>query len=397
MTRKHFFLTCISIGLVVMVAVSVQANSLSDIKKLIGDNDSLLVADPEGTVILSKNIDMPLTPASILKTLTSLVAIHHLGMDFRFITEFYVDRNANLKIKGYGDPLLVSEVVNTIAESMATKINYYNDLTLDASYFDEPLTIPGISSSFNPYDAPNGALCVNFNTVHFKYSNGKYISGEPQTPLLPMVLDRIEKSGMTRGRIVLSNENEECLLYAGGLFQYFLKQKGIDSKGVIRIGKISEGDRLIHRYIARYPLSEVIAGIMEFSNNFTTNQVLIAVGAKVYGPPGTLDKGVRAVNAYVRNILKTDGIQYVEGSGLSRQNQVTARAMHRVLEQFEPYHELLRFEQHEFYKTGTLNGVRTRVGYIQTEKGALYRFVVMLNTDGKSTEPIMNRLKQVLY
>ena len=57
---------------------------------------------------------------------------------------------------------------------------------LDDTYFTQPLTIPGISSSSNPYDAPNGALCANFNTVFFKHSRDGYASAEPQTPLLPM-------------------------------------------------------------------------------------------------------------------------------------------------------------------------------------------------------------------
>jgi D-alanyl-D-alanine carboxypeptidase/D-alanyl-D-alanine-endopeptidase (penicillin-binding protein 4) len=50
----------------------------------------------------------------------------------------------------------------------------------------------------------------------------------------------------------------------------------------------------------------------------------------------------------------------------------------------------------EFYKTGTLDGISTRAGYIKNEKGGLYRFVVLINTQGKSAESIMNRLLKVL-
>ncbi|MCK4620156.1 MAG: D-alanyl-D-alanine carboxypeptidase, partial [Desulfobacterales bacterium] len=60
---------------------------------LIGDHDAVLVADHQGRIIVSKNADKKLIPASTLKILTSLVAIHYLGPDYRFITEFYLDNN----------------------------------------------------------------------------------------------------------------------------------------------------------------------------------------------------------------------------------------------------------------------------------------------------------------
>jgi len=160
------------------------------IASLIGTEDSLLVVDPDGRIIISKNDTKKLIPASILKIFTSLVAMHYLGPEHRFRTEFFIDNNSNLKIKGFGDPLLISEIVRKISHLLATLLSQstiINDLIVDDSYFSQPLTIPGISSSSQPYDAPNGALCVNFNTVFFKHTKSGYISAEPQTPLLPNV------------------------------------------------------------------------------------------------------------------------------------------------------------------------------------------------------------------
>jgi D-alanyl-D-alanine carboxypeptidase/D-alanyl-D-alanine-endopeptidase (penicillin-binding protein 4) len=45
-----------------------------------------------------------------------------------------------------------------------------------------------------------------------------------------------------------------------------------------------------------------------------------------------------------------------------------------------------------FYKTGTLKGIHTMAGYVENTKGELYSFVVLLNTPGKSTKPIMDML-----
>ena len=86
----------------------------------------------------------------------------------------------------------------------------------------------------------------------------------------------------------------------------------------------------------------------------------------------------------------------VEGSGISRQNRVSARQMLRILEAFEPNFVLLRQQGRDFYKTGTLDGINTRAGYIASQTGGRYRYVVMLNTRGKSTRSIMRQLLRLL-
>ena len=153
----------------------------------LGPRDALLVTDANGLVLAAHNPDKVLVPASTLKVVTALAARHYLGADFRFQTDFLLDADNNLVIQGYGDPLLVSEVLADIARNLHERLNNpINAILLDDGYFRKPLVIPGVSTTNNPYDAPNGALCVNFNTVNFKTRQGKIVSAEPQTPLLPM-------------------------------------------------------------------------------------------------------------------------------------------------------------------------------------------------------------------
>lgn len=369
-------------------------------RRMLGNRDSLLVANPAGRILFSKNADKKLVPASILKIFTSLVALHYLGPDYRFVTEFYLDDQSNLKIKGYGDPFLISEVVAQICDSLAGKLNFHrklNNLIVDDTYFARPLTIPGISSSSEPYDAPNGALCVNFNTVNFKKVDGTYVSAEPQTPLLPMVLKRIKASGLQQGRIVLSHVAAENTIYAGRLFRYFIKKKGIKFEGPVKPGTGDPAcDRLIYRYVSRFSLEQIIAGFLEFSNNFVVNQLLIASGVKAFGTPGTLDKGVLAARSYARDELKIKGLGIVEGSGISRKNRVSASQMYKILQVFQPHHRLMRHAGRQFYKTGTLSGIHTRAGYIENKNGGLSIYVLMINTPGKSPAAIMRKLMRRL-
>ena len=132
--------------------------------------------------------------------------------------------------------------------------------------------------------------------------------------------------------------------------------------------------------------------MLEYSNNFMANQILIASGAKVYGPPGTIDKGVTATLNYAKNVMKIEDIAIVEGSGISRKNKISAEAFLKILEEFEAYHHFMPHEDREFYKTGNLNGINTRAGYIENGKGELYRFVVIINTPGETTKPIMDKI-----
>lgn len=369
-------------------------------KALIGPHDAILVLAPDGRRIISKNAGQALVPASTLKLLTSLAAIHYLGDDFRFRTDFYMDRQRNLKVKGYGDPLLVSETLNAIAGLLAGRLKSNSvriaDIVLDDTYFAQPLNIPGRGNSFQPYDAPNGALCANFNTIFFKRdSTGRYVSAEPQTPLVPPALARIRASHLPQGRIPLATE-DEALLYIGNLLRYFLKVHGLPCDGRVRPGRVDpQQDHLIHRYLADERLEQVIARLLRYSNNFIANQLLIRCGIAVCGPPGTLVKGVGAVSAFAQRLGIHD-LRLTEGAGISRENRISARGLMKVLTAFAPHRHLMRYAAGDWYKTGTLQGVHTRVGFLESGAAAFYRYVVLINTPGKSAAPVMQILHRTL-
>ncbi|MDZ7598461.1 MAG: D-alanyl-D-alanine carboxypeptidase [Desulfobacterales bacterium] len=389
-SRRWLLAACLA-GL--LLPVGLPAASLEGLKPLIGPGDAALVTDPDGRVLLAANADRQLVPASILKVLTALSAVHYLGPDFRFETDFYLDSDHNLVVRGSGDPLLVSEALAAIAAELGGRLQRFNDLVLDPAFFEHALRIPGVSASPEPYDAPNGALCVNFNTVAFETLNGRLVSAEPQTPLIPFAVERIRASGLKNGRIVLSSQNQDHLLYAGHLIRHFLTASGIQTRGAVRIGRLEPGSRrLVYRHTATTPLTGVIAELLQYSNNFIANQLTVVIGAAAAGPPGTLAKGVSATRTYAADVLGLKTLRMAEGSGISRQNRISAREMDRVLAAFEPLRHLMRHEGREYYKTGTLSGIRTRAGYIASAAGGCYRFALLVNTPGRSTDRIMRGL-----
>ncbi|BBO89666.1 D-alanyl-D-alanine carboxypeptidase [Desulfosarcina ovata] len=372
-----------------------EADFVRRLSVLAGPRDAILVAAPDGRIIAAVHEDRPLVPASILKLLTTLTALEKLGPDYRFRTEFYLDSHNNLKIKGYGDPLLVSETIGKIARHLATLVPAVHDLVLDDAFFAKSIYIPGRGTSTQPYDAPNGALCVNFNTVAFRKENGVWVSDERQTPLLPSVIPKIATSGIIRGRITLAADRSEALHYAGGLFRYFLNQAGVRVTGTVRPGRVDpESDVLMWLHRSDATLDKVVSELLRFSNNFIANQILLVMGAEMVGPPATVDKGLQVLRGFYRVDLGIETGRVVEASGISRENRVTARAMLKILQNYEPYHDLIPRKGRQFYKTGHLKGVRTRAGFLSGTDGELYRFVVMCNTPGKNTNAVMTAIER---
>lgn len=367
-----------------------------EVAAMIGPNDAVAVYGPAGERVFSKNEEKPLIPASTLKLLTALAAFHYLGEDYRFPTEFYVNAQNDLIIKGYGDPLLVSEEAGRIARILAGRLCRVRRILLDDTYFETPLVIPGTRpGSRQPYDAPVGALCVNFNTVFFKKTDSGYASAEPQTPLLPIARKKISRCRADSGRILLSRRNDENLAYAGQLFAHFLSAHGVETGEQVRPGRAEpEVHRLVYRHESTFPLTAVVERLMRYSNNFIANQLLLATGARVYGAPGTLEKGLHAAGAYARDVLGIDP-KIVEGSGISRQNRMSARMFVPVLDAFAPWFRLLPGKNGIYRKTGTLDGIETRAGYVEAG-GKLFRFAVLINSAGRPADPVLAKIASIV-
>lgn len=398
-TSFYFLLFLIPAVFCLSGPVSAAAKtSAAAIRSMAGKNDAVLLTTETGKPVFSYNSRQKLIPASTLKVLTALAALHYLGPEYRFPTEFYLTEARDLIIKGYGDPMLVSEAAADIAKVLKSRINRIRDIVLDDTYFKSPLEIPGVAAdTVQPYNAPNGAFCVNFNTVNFKTRNGRIVSAEPQTPMLPVALSRIKENNLSAGRILLSDHSGEAVVYAGQLFRHFFARAGIAISGNIREGTLKpQKADLIYRHASEYPLTEIIRKLFKYSNNYMANQILLAAGAKVHGPPATLEKGVSLLSRYCEKHLAVKEIELAEGSGISRNNRVSAEMFEKILDAFTPYYDLMPDTDSIYYKTGTLDGIQTRVGYIESGEG-LYRFVILLNTKGKRTEPILSEIKKLIH
>ena len=380
----------------VLWAANTSQTKLNFQLKSLVRNGSVLVAREQRVLYrFPSKIKPLLIPASVLKYATALAAFYHLGSEFRFSTKFYLGQKKSLVIKGSGDPFLVSEEWQRIAE----QINLLPDMPkklknvfFDISLFSNNIKIPGIEHTNNPFDAQNGALLVNFNTVYLKVdSKGFVTSAEDQTPLTSLAV-RLGK-GLTPGLHRISIPPDLSLIYAGELVQSFFRRKGF-SFGSKKVGlrNVISADRLVYTHRNISTLKEVTDGMLRFSNNFTANQLFLTIGVQRYGPPATLEKGTLALEEYLHKGLAISKEQFfvVEGSGISRKNRLTPEAIWQLLRAFVPYKNLLHGVNGVLFKTGTLSGVYTMAGYLPS-RDPLY-FVIMLNQPKNKRDKILKIL-----
>ncbi|MBI4238674.1 MAG: D-alanyl-D-alanine carboxypeptidase [Deltaproteobacteria bacterium] len=348
-------------------------------------NGALLVEDQSGRTVLDLHADETFVPASILKLATSACALLTLPNNYRFQTSFHYGTNGVLYVKGFGDPALTSEELAQAARGLRGRgVHDVRGIVLDDSFFAPHLAIDGQSASANPYDAQNSALLANFNTIFIrKAKNGQVVSAEPQTPITAMTLDLAKGLRAGTHRINVSRDSGKALLYVGHLLKAFFEHEGVAVAGEITAGRVPNGLAATYVHTSSQSLPHLIRALLENSNNLMTNQLFLTMGAQKFGPPATVEKGQAVMHECLKTQFGWRNFVVMEGSGLSKQNQVTAHQMMRLVRFFERYRDLVPMKEPPFQaKTGTLNGVSTLAGFFDTPSRHHYRFVLMLNAPG---------------
>lgn len=338
-------------------------------------------------------------PASAVKILTSLVALERLGADFRFQTDFFVDHRGHLYIRGSGDPGLTSEVVRGIAVTLFAKgLRKVRAIVFDTSAYAGVYRPPGAGLSSNPYDAPNGPLAVNFNTLPVMIDDNRIVgSGEAETPYLPMMSVAAPNLPPGRHRINVAHlpvtgPLPPPLQLAAELFAAMLEEAGVSLGTDHRLGATPEKLPLLHRHLSPLPLLETVRDCLQYSNNFMANQLFLTCGAQRFGPPATWEKGRRCFSEFFSETLQLDtgDLQIAEGSGLSRANRISAVAMLQSLERFRPFAGLLPKKGGVLRKSGTLSGVFCYAGYLPGPDGRA--FAILLNQSENRREEVLAAL-----
>ncbi len=343
-----------------------------------------MIMEENGKIRISKRADVPRVPASTMKLLTALAAIERWGLKHRFHTDFFVDKQKRLWIKGYGDPFLVSEELDLIVTALKGKgLKQINGIVLDGSYYAPNLVIDGRSKTDNPYDAPITALAANFNTAAIKKTKkGKVVISDKRTPLTPVTIaltkEKIRKHGNWRVNLGTEKRAER---YFGELFLAKLKQQGIKVGGEITTGKVNRHWKPYYIHENSRDLEKVLKSMLYNSSNFIANQIFLQLAERdANDKPITMAMASRSMMKWSKNRFHWNNYTILEGSGLSRGTKLSARQMMEVVKAFTPYRFLLRtFKKGKVMaKTGTLKGVSCYAGFVN-RNGKWQPFSVLIN------------------
>lgn len=355
------------------------------------DESALLVVDANGKTLYSKHAERMLVPASTIKLLTALMALEHWGRNYRFATEFYFNKETNvLVVKGLGDPFLVSEEIDLIVDEIKQLgINSLDSIQVDISYFSEALNSATQVITNNPYDASASALSANFNTIEVNVVGDKVTSGEKQTPITHMAKSLAKGLPNGKHRINLGNAQRGPHYFVEVLTEK-LRLAGVNVKHTQAIesetGKLS----LLFTHYNSRSLAQVVAAMLKYSNNFIANQLFLMLGAEKFMPPATLEKSRNMLKLFVSKQFNWQQYAIHDGAGLSRNNQLSARHLFEIAQQFVPYRDLMPKQKRQILaKSGTLNGVSCYAGYVFRE-GAWLTFALMIN------QPVEYRFREHL-
>lgn len=370
------------LALLLLLPNLARAGMKDDVARLTVGGAVLAVDAAEATVVDIRGTES-VVPASTIKVVTTLLAADTMGLDYRFRTHFWVT-DGWLVVRGEGDPSLVSEELDLVAQALVPLLpeGELRGVRVDDGYFAAGIDIPGVGNTTEPYDALNSALAVNFNTINVRVTDGTVVSAEPQTPITPLASEIARRRGVRgEARINLSARADDVRRYAGELIAAKLRAQGARIGDRVEQGQAPDVEPL-YTHRSSKTLAQVCEGMLRYSNNYTANQVFLAVGAHVEGGPASLDKSVRVATKWLADCPDLLGIVMVEGSGIGYDNRVTGRAMVAAMRRMEPYIDLLRDRQGTPSKTGTLTIAKTLVGFVDSASRGRIRYAIFLDGGG---------------
>ena len=288
------------------------------------DRSCLVVGDPgAGAVHYSRQPSLGLIPASTLKLLTSAAALAQLGPDSRFTTAIRAGAApadggvGELYMVGGGDPLLSTADFasdggymgqsrrSTSIEALADKVvaagvRRVGRLLGDESRYDSERLVP----SWNP----------------------RYIANFDISPLSALVVNKAFAS-ISPPAVAISPP-----AHAAGVLAGLLRARGV-SVGDTGTAK-APADAPLVTSLESAPLSEIVAEILQNSDNMAAEMLVKELGVRP-GAPGSTAAGLSAVAERLRQLagVGPEEVAAVDGSGLDRGDRLSCAVLQRVLAQ----------------------------------------------------------------
>ncbi|MBK8792142.1 MAG: D-alanyl-D-alanine carboxypeptidase [Holophaga sp.] len=326
---------------------------------------------PSGRLLEGHQTALALVPASTTKVVSTYALLKTWKPSFELETEVWGDLQngtvrGDLVFKGGGDPFFTKERIWLLMQELKVRglQRVAGRVRLDQSAFDGQLLGNGWENTSSDTTPPILPLSVNFNRDD-------------------------------NGRILRSPER-----YAVEFLTRMLKECGIAVDG----GPDTAGPATKIAALTSPPLRQLVQDINKFSNNFMVEMLV-----KRYGE-GSWAKGIQRIQGFYTSVLELgpEEITITDGSGLSKDNRLSARTLAIILRaawndfevgpEFvdslkiiggEPWKLSVRdpnLSRRVRCKTGHLTGVSSVCGYLQAPDGKLRVFVILLNGETKADD-----------
>ncbi|MCS6766667.1 MAG: D-alanyl-D-alanine carboxypeptidase/D-alanyl-D-alanine-endopeptidase [Candidatus Protistobacter heckmanni] len=394
---------------------------------------------------LALNADRPMNPASTMKLVTTWSGLKLLGPNWRWKTNVYAASlpvggvlRDKLYIRGTGDPKLIPEEMAKLVQELRGKgVDTIDGLmVLDKSEFvslqPEGYSLDGETS--RAYNVAPDPLLYSFKALTFTLNtDGKSVSVAATPPLAQLKLDnhmrptpgrcvdwrrnvKVEKQpdgtlladfggpyprgcGEQIWNVALLDHSE--FFWSGFVASWTAGGGKFTAPPALAIGRVPADAKLLVSHESQ-PLAEIVRDINKQSNNVMARQLFLTIGAQLGGVPSNEPVTGQALKRWLAGQqLDFPELQLDNGSGLSRDERISARDMGRLLLRAAQGAEAQAFAdslpvagvdgtmRHRMtrtpvagnaqIKTGTLNNVRAIVGYVTDQKGERYVVASMIN------------------
>lgn len=417
-----------------------------------------IIKAESGRTVYAHHAHQPRIPASNMKVVTSAAALHYLGRDFEYVTKVGLIRDT-LIVFGSGDPLLGDQESDSsqgrmpgwIMSDMISKLNQagkgrIKDIIIDSTVFDDERVHPSWPASElnRAYSPEVCGLNYNANCIRMTVRNTKgriAIAIEPKTQFVQISnLVRPVQSGKSgvgayrkmgtpnalevRGRCLRQEGLEVAIEQPAVFFGYILAER-LGASGIAVSGQLIEralGPDLRFQRITEYrtPLALCLQRCNKDSFNLAAEALLKTVGAHGASPraPGSWIRGQKLVGRYLEKLGVAESEYRIDdGSGLSRENRLSAHALTTVLasiyrsRNWDFYSESLAIggadgtlsesfleDKHQGKikgKTGYLSGIRAFSGVATTDNGD-YIFSILANKAPSAKRIVYQMAKTII-
>jgi len=416
----------------------------------------------DGERLVAHNADVPFKPASVMKLVTTAASLELLGPGYRWITKLHATGEimngtlfGDLFIEGGGDPRFAHEDLARLLRRLRWMgvREIRGDLVLDRRLFESPAEDPAAfdAAPERAYNALPDALLLDAKALSVTLlpdpnSERARISAEP--PMQNFSIDPpaqndqpcnrwreqlkpVLTSGSLRFEgsfpvscgarlLTLHLYTLSTVQYVDAVFRQLWSELGGTITGVTREDTVPAGARELLTWESM-TLAEIVRDINKHSNNVMARQLLLSLSMNRGSVPASSASGAaRVLDWLARAGIDANTVVLENGSGLSRNERISAAALSSVLQhawQSSLMPEFIaslplvgidgtmgrrlqessvRGQAH--IKTGTLIDVTSVAGYLTARSGRRIIVSCMINdANASSARNAMDALLQWAY